>query len=95
MDRTTFRARAPEFRGAADARVDAAIASATARTDATIFGARTDDAIFFLAAHLLASSPTGTEARLKGEGFESVYLAERHRLEDEFGPLLSAGLGAW
>lgn len=93
MDRAAFRARGPEFRGATDARVDAALAAATRQTDTTIFGASADDAIFFLAAHILVSSPTGTEARLKGEGFESVYLSERRRLEAQFAPLLAATLG--
>lgn len=95
---------APEFRGATPARVQGAIAQATLRTDSSIFGTdpvtvgtvtitKTDAAIFYLAAHLLVSSPTGTEARLKGEGFVSVYLEERHRLEAELGPLLGTSLG--
>ncbi len=93
MDEAAFRARAPEFRGATPARVTSAISQATARTDASLFGAQTEDAIFFLAAHILVSSPTGTEARLKGEAFDSVYLAERKRIEAEKGPMLGLVIG--
>lgn len=95
MDIATFLQRAPEFRtfvsGAPNGttRVQQALDSATRRTDATIFGADTDDAIFFLAAHLLSASPTGKDARLKGEGFQSLYLEERRRLEDLYAPLLA------
>ena len=96
MDVDTFLQRAPEFRTFrtlgvpnGDTRIQAALDSATRRTDATLFGADTDDAIFYLAAHLLAASPTGKDARLKGEAFVSVYLAERQRLEAIHAPLLA------
>ena len=107
MDVAAFLERGPEFRTFVStapngsARVQAALDSATRRTDASVFGADTDDAIFFLAAHLLAASPSGKDARLKGEAFESLYLAERRRLEALYAPLLaatlagSAGCGPW
>ena len=77
-----FRVRAPEFKGHSDARVQAALDAATDDTDADVItGVDTENAIFFLAAHLLCSSPTGVDARLKGEGFRSVYLTERERIE--------------
>lgn len=93
MDVTGFIERAPEFRtfvsGAVNgtARVQAALDAATRRTDPAIFGADTDDAIFFLAAHLLSASPTGKDARLKGEGFQTIYAEERQRLEAIYAPL--------
>lgn len=95
MDVTEFLERGPEFvtfrtnAPNGDIRITRAIASATARTDAAVFGDDTADAIFYLAAHLLAASPSGKDARLKGEGFESLYLAERQRLEAIHAPLLA------
>jgi hypothetical protein len=107
VDVAAFLERGPEFRTFVStapngtARVQAALDSAMRRTDASVFGTDTDDAIFFLAAHLLAASPSGKDARLKGEAFESLYLAERRRLEAIYAPLLaatlagSAGCGPW
>lgn len=93
-----FLARAPEFRTFkseatnGEARIQAALDAATRRTDSSVFGDDTDSAIFFLAAHLLASSPSGKDARLKGEGFVSLYLEERRRLESIYAPMLAATL---
>lgn len=93
-----FLARAPEFRTfksaaeGGESRIQAALNDATRRTDASVFGDDTDSAIFFLAAHLLASSPSGKDSRLKGEGFVSLYLEERRRLEAIYAPLLAATL---
>jgi hypothetical protein len=98
MTASEFLARAPEFRTfystatGGSARVDAALADATARTDATVFGVHTDAAIFYLAAHLLAASPANKDARLKGEGFVSVYLEERRRIENLVAPMLALTL---
>lgn len=89
MTEAEFRDRGPEFQGASSARVQAALDAATRRTDAEVFGGLAEDAIFFLAAHLLVSSPTGKDARLKGEGFVSVYLEERVALEALVAPLLA------
>lgn len=94
-----FIARAPEFRTlrsdatGGEARIQAALDDATARTDATVFGDHTDAAIFYLTAHLLAASPANKDARLKGEGFVSVYLEERRRLENLYAPMLALTLG--
>jgi hypothetical protein len=88
-----FRARAPEWSTAKDARVNAALAAAETRTDPDVFGDRTDDAHFFLTAHLLSVSPTGKAARLKGEGFGTLYLSERERLEREAAACLAPSLG--
>jgi len=93
-----FLARAPEFRTlksdatGGEARIQAALDDATRRTDATIFGDDAESAIFFLAAHLLAASPAMKDARLKGEGFVSVYLEERRRLEALYAPMLALTL---
>lgn len=93
-----FLARAPEFRtfkseaANGEARIQAALDDAARRTDADVFGDDAESATFFLAAHLLASSPSGKDARLKGEGFASLYLEERRRLEAIYAPLLAASL---
>ena len=60
---TTFKARYTEFDGTADSVVTAALAEATRRTNVTGFGARADDAVALLAAHLLSTSPGGRQAR--------------------------------
>jgi hypothetical protein len=104
VDVATFLIRAPEFvtfrsnAANGNARIQTAIDDATARTDASIFGADTEAAIFYLAAHLLAASPSGKDARLKGEGFQSLYLEERQRLEALHAPLAAtaaAGPVTW
>lgn len=89
-----FLERAPEFRTFksnapnGEARIQAALDAATRRSDAAVFGDETDTAIYLLAAHLLCASPTGKDARLKGEGFVSVYLQTRNELVGEKCPLL-------
>lgn len=75
-----FVAQWPEFAPVDDA-VTTAVAEAELRTDATVFGALTDRAHGYLAAHILASGPTGKDARIKGQAFQTLYLAERERLE--------------
>jgi hypothetical protein len=98
VDVTAFLVRAPEFvtfRSNAvngDARIQAAIDDATARTDSSVFGVDTEAAIFYLAAHLLVASPSGKDSRLKGEGFQSLYLEERQRLEALHAPVLGAAI---
>ncbi len=76
-----FRVRGPEFKATGDERIEAALAAAEVRTDPDYFGAHTDAAHYFLAAHLLTAMPQGKAARLKGEGFGTLYLNERERLE--------------
>ena len=88
-----FHARDAAFRGQSEARVQSAIDSATTRTDEDIFEDDTEDAIFYLAAHILVSSPTGADARLKGEGFMSLYLVERQCLEALHAGCLGLTLG--
>ncbi len=93
MDVAAFRVRGPEFLNQTPERVQAALDAATLRTDEDIFEDDTDSAIFYLAAHLLAASPTGADARLKGEGFVSLYLQERQRLEALHAGCLGLTLG--
>jgi hypothetical protein len=87
-----FLERAPEWRTAKAARITAALAAAEKRTDPSVFGTLTDDAHFYLTAHLLAVSPTGKAARLDGASFRTLYLDERERIEREAAAALSVSL---
>ena len=91
----TFRARFPEFSKTTDAQVSAALDQSQATTDAVVFGALTDAAHGYMAAHLLCAWPGGKDTRIKGEAFVTTYLAERQRLEDYVGPaqIAAAELG--
>lgn len=92
LTRSQFLDRAPEWKTATDARVDAALAQAATRTDEDVFGDRVNDAHFYLTAHLLAVSPTGKAARLDGSGMRTLYLDERERIEREAAACLSVSL---
>lgn len=66
--------------------VQPALDDATRRTDPQVFGAETDQAIRWLAAHLLISGPNGRLVRdALGKNGQSTYLDERRRLEEECG----------
>lgn len=62
----TLKARFSEFAPQDDALVAAVIAEAVAEVSASIYGANTDAAVTYLAAHKLALSPAGAPARLEG-----------------------------
>src|SRR5262245_5714428 len=92
-----FYLRHPEFATqqgtpAADAYAQAALDEAEARTDADVFADDTDAAHGFLTAHLLAARPQGKPARIRGEGFQTLYLKERERLEALHGLALALSL---
>lgn len=76
MDVATFRASFPEFRTASDPLIGLRIAEATRRVAPETFGDLTEDAIGYLAAHLLATSPMGISQRLDDDKTESTYLKE-------------------
>lgn len=61
----SLRAQRPEFVPTADAVVHAAIDDALSEVDPRVFGATTDQAVGLLAAHKLAASPFGAQARLE------------------------------
>jgi hypothetical protein len=51
-----------------------------------VFGDTYEDAIFYVAAHILTISPSGKAARLEGGDIaHTLYLDERQRLEREAG----------
>lgn len=77
----TFRAQYPEFVAVGDALVEAKLADALSRTDATGFGDDADAAQGLLAAHLLGIAPGGLTARQEGnDKARTSYLEERQRL---------------
>lgn len=76
----SFKARWPEFEPVADDTVTGALAEAGRRNDARVFGDRTDDAVGLYAAHLLAISPGGQQARLKSDSANTTYNREWERL---------------
>lgn len=81
----SLKARWAEFSPTPDAVVDAALAEAVRRTDARVFGDRTDDAVALRACHLLSTGAFGQSARLdvKGGDGTTTYLAELQRLTRE------------
>ena len=81
MTPTEFKAEFAEFAGASDSIVQAKLTQAEAETDAAVFGAQVDDAVKYLAAHLLALSPFARDMKLVDKGGETVYGRQRRRLE--------------
>lgn len=71
-----IKARFPELVDAADALVESKIAQASRSIDPKVWGALVDDGVAYLAAHLLALSPFGTNAGLRlggGANQKTVY----------------------
>jgi hypothetical protein len=59
-----FAARFPEFKQVKRETVEAKIAEAILQVAEAVYGAKTDLAVGYLAAHLLSIAPTGQQARL-------------------------------
>lgn len=88
----TFKARWAEFSALDDATVTAALAEATRRTDARVFGASFDDAVALLAADQLSVGAFGQQARKDAKSESdagSTYMVALKQLRRE-----RAG-GAW
>ena len=77
---STFRARFPEFQSQPDATLQDAINRGAAQSDSTIFGDLVDEATGYLAAHFLALSPFGQQARLSGPTESTTYYLHWRRL---------------
>jgi hypothetical protein len=73
----------PEFKDLPDSQIQTAIDAADRRVSTTLYGARTDDAVRLLTAHLLTKTPFGKDARLteRGKQGSSIYYEEFRRLE--------------
>jgi hypothetical protein len=80
-DLATFRISFPEFAGADDPFVQAWLDRAEARCGVARWGAKRDDGIFFLAAHLMAVSPWGNSAKLITSPKEKGYQRTTYGLE--------------
>jgi hypothetical protein len=79
----TFRARFPEFANLPDATLLDAIDRGAAQSDATIFGDLVDESTGYLAAHFLALSPYGQQARLVGANESTTYYIHWRRLANK------------
>lgn len=89
MDRATFRIVFPEFAKTADARVDAFLGMAILECSEEAYGAQFATAVGYLAAHLIAQSPYGQNARSSdaSTGRTTIYQEHFERLQT------MAGLG--
>ena len=86
IDDGDFVDRFPEFVEAETAypgMITSCIASAQRRVDETVWGSTYQDGAMMLAAHLLAISPFGQNARLVAKDGSSTYLTEFERMRDE------------
>lgn len=63
-----FITRFPEFKGVDAKYIQAHLEAAAIEIDAEVWGRRADEGQLFLAAHMMATSPTGNGARLAGDG---------------------------
>ena len=73
VTRSSFLGRFPEFEPASQTMVEAAIGEAIRNVDAAAFGDKTDDAVAWKCAHLLAISPFGQQARLISKDGSTTY----------------------
>ena len=87
LTRDEFVDRFPEFRETPPELVQWKLNEAERRTPASIWGHEAArDAQGYLAAHLLAISPYGRDARLQNDDGSTTYGTTRDRMELELGP---------
>lgn len=77
MNLATFRVRFSEFETAPDAMVQACLDASALETDSSAFDTAYDEAHGLLAAHKLAISPYGQNARMVSDKGETTYMRER------------------
>lgn len=85
----SFKRHYQEFERIPDDVVLSRLADAATQCDPRVFAARLDEAVGLLAAHKLALSPFGQQARLKSDAGDTVYRQEWLRITRQ-----SAG-GPW
>lgn len=73
VDVDTFREHFPEFEPATPEMVRSAIAKAVTRVDPAVFRDKTDEGVELKAAHILASTQFGKQARLISKEGRTVY----------------------
>lgn len=81
-DSDSLKARFSEFKDAPDDLVTQIVSEATRRTDAKVWGEKTDDGIHYLAAHLLAMHPKSRKmanCKCAADG-STWYLRERRAM---------------
>jgi hypothetical protein len=75
-----FRARFPEFERLPDATLTDALARGLVQTSTIVFGDISDEATGYLAAHFLALSPYGQQARLSAVDGTTTYMTHWRRI---------------
>ena len=80
MDCITFKARFPEFNRLPDVTIQDALDRGVAQTNANVFGPLQDEASSYLAAHFLALSPYGQQARLVAKDGTTTYFTHWIRI---------------
>jgi hypothetical protein len=80
VDVDNFLARFPEFEPATEPMIREAIADAVLNVDADIFGTKTDQAVKLRAAHYLAVSEWGKQARMISKDGSTTYGVEFTKL---------------
>jgi Protein of unknown function (DUF4054) len=80
VDPITFKARFPEFNRLPDVMIQDAINRGVAQTNANVFGPLQDEASAYLAAHFLALSPYGQQARLVSKDGSTTYFSHWLRI---------------
>ena len=75
LDVASFLVRYPEFSAVGDAMIEARIADAAAKVNATVWGDELDHGQALWTAHLLSCSPAGQQARLVGDKTRTTYQA--------------------
>lgn len=85
----------PEFRKADPAEVTSKLGFATQQIAAVTWGAKADQGVMYLTAHLLSIAPQGEQARLRSENRSTPYEAQYNALRSQvtFG-IRTAGLPA-
>ncbi len=73
VDRDNFCARFPEFEPATEPMIRTAIAEAVNNVDVDVFKTKTDEAVRWKTAHLLAISPFGQQARMVSKEGGTTY----------------------
>jgi hypothetical protein len=81
-----FIIRFPEFETAGPAMVQGALDLAAAGMSVCVYGERFNEAQGYLAAHKLAVSPYGKDARLSDDKGMSTYFGEFRRIRAEVSP---------
>lgn len=83
MDLSSFRARYPEFRTAADGLVQAVLDEVATEIDATVYRDKYDVAHGMKTAQRLARSPFGKNARLSQDDGSTTWDADIRRIDSQ------------